>query len=74
MSYSGKKVSESTTIELLAEILKREKPGNGPYKISFGEIPLESIVGIGNDNTARIIIFKDDRQALMDITGIADGI
>lgn len=50
--------------QLLRELIKRNKPKKAPHKISLASSAMESVVGIGKDNTAFIILHTDDIEAL----------
>ena len=59
-----KELSEYTDEQLLSELISRNKPSKAPSKISLASTALESIIGIGSDNTAFIILHDDDVIAL----------
>lgn len=57
------------TIDLLAEIIRREKLSDAPIKTSRSSNHKEVIIGIGNDEVANIIIHDDALIELNKMTG-----
>lgn len=57
------------TIDLLAEIIRREKIRDAPIKTSRSSGHKEVIVRIGNDEIANIIIHDDALVELNKMTG-----
>ena len=64
-----KKISEATSLELLLVLMHTEGISDGPMRIVYAEPVIETIIGICSDATARILVFKDDLEALVALCG-----
>lgn len=56
MKYRGKKVKDVPSEQLLFELIKREGQNEAPINTNRQGLHLESIVGIGKDNSAHIVL------------------
>lgn len=63
-TYTDKKISEATTIELLHAILHAEGLSPGPKRTVYAESVSESLVAIGPDAVAHVRIFDADIPTL----------
>lgn len=52
--------------QLLAELLRRRPPQEGPRRVDFAPGVKVSTIGIGKDHTASIYMFEDDLKELPD--------
>lgn len=57
-------IANCTDVQLLAELINRNKLAQGPKKISFAEPHYETVVGIGSDNVAFIYLTEGDLEML----------
>lgn len=52
------------TLDLLAEILRRNPPGPGPIKSEYGAMVKQSLIAVGRDHTVRLTLYPDDIKAI----------
>lgn len=64
MTYKNKLVKEAYTEELLFELIERISMKPAPWKKQLAGDWKEGVVGIGNDHTASVLIFAEDKEAL----------
>ena len=65
--YLDKTIDEATQVELLHALMFTEHVQAGPHKTSYNKGLLVCSIGIGNDNTADIRLFKDDYDKLREM-------
>ena len=59
-----KTINEATSHELLLVLMHVWGIGTGPRKIVYAEPVLETLIPIGPDATARLLVFKEDLETL----------
>jgi hypothetical protein len=59
-------IKDYTDEQLLSELIKRNKPSKAPHTTRLSSTAMQSIIGIGKDNTAFITLHIDDMQVLSD--------
>ena len=64
MNYMTKRIEQATSEELLHALLHINGIGDGPKKTTYHEPVKESLIAIGPDHTAHILIFADDVSVL----------
>lgn len=64
MKYINKLVKEAYTEELLFELIQRISMAPAPWKKQLTGDWKEGVVGIGNDHTASVLIFAEDKEML----------
>lgn len=69
----SKKLAEHTDTELLAEVLRRHPPQQGPGRVSWSSNPLVVTLPIGRDHTASLFLHEDDIKAMEKINDEASG-
>jgi len=65
--YLNKTIDDATQTELLHALIFTEGLQEGPNKTTYAEGLVQCAVGIGNDNTATIRLFKDDYDKLREM-------
>ena len=59
-------LKEFTTVELLREIMSRERIAPGPFRREFVSPHVEAVVGIGKDHTATISVDEEALEVLFE--------
>ena len=65
----NQKVHESTSIELLMVLLHTNGIGPGPVKVAYAQPVLETLIEIGPDMTAKIIVYEEDMEVIKALFG-----